>query len=193
MIEPVTEARTITTLTRALDTLFNDRRRIRGIRIDGHNGHTFSFKVYHERRDADSPRNNTTFSALTDFDAGLEYAVREGFYRSSDVELALELAANIHMGGIRKYVERGNSAVLRPSSPTIALPSVQLYSGHNIRQHPLLVIGAPTVTTAIGMAHVGTINEAIKQSVPYESQMLLSATGEFPTAGRERLIEHTEG
>lgn len=173
-------ARTISTLTEALDTLFNDRRRVRGIRIDGHNGHAYTFKVYHERRDANAPRKNTTFSAVTDFEQGIEYAVREGFCRCEDIDFPGALEQDIHLTGIRKYVEKGNSAILRPSVPGISVPGILLYTGHNVRQHPLLVIGAPTMTAAIGTAHLGTINEVVRQSIPYTPQMLLSATGEFP-------------
>lgn len=172
--------RIITTLTEALDTLFHDRRRIKGIRVDGYNNHTFKFKIYHERRDGSDVHKNTTLNGVTDFEQGLEYAVREGFCRSDDAILREELERDIHLAGIRKYVAHGNSAILRPSIPGIDTPGVLLYEGHNIRQHPLVVMGGPTITATIGMAHVGAINEAIKKRVPYESQVLLGATGEFP-------------
>ena len=170
---------TETTLSTVLDTLFNDRHRIRGIRIDGHNNHLFTFKVYHERRGSD-PRRNVRIEPTTDFELGLEYAVREGFSRSAEVELTAEIIRDIHLAGIRKYVAQGNTAVLRPCSPSISIPSVNLYKGHETRQNALFIVGAPTISAAIHSANIGTINTTIDAQEPYESRSLLIQTGEFP-------------
>jgi len=178
MTTPFSELTTITTLSEALDRLFHDRHLVRGIRIDGHNNHTYTFKVYHERRDENDTRKNVCIEPLTNFSHGIESAVREAFSRTPEVELATELEHDIVLSGIQNYVKPGNAAKLITPSPSISLPTAALYRGHDIRQRPLMRVSAPTMTGVTGLMNVQAIDKALRHN-KYESHVLIN-TGEHP-------------